>query len=218
MNIIVKELNCMPYEDVWLRMKTFTEQRDDETTDEIWLVEHPSVFTLGQSGNREHLRYESDIPVVKSDRGGQITYHGPGQLVVYLLLQLKRYGLNVRELVCLMENSVITLLSDHHILAKGDRKAPGVYVNAEKICSLGLRIKRGCSYHGLALNVAMDLTPFSQINPCGYKDMRVTMMQSLTKDGLSFESVKEKLTQYIVDRLKKAYNKQMQLNKQLLQA
>lgn len=155
-------------------MQDFTARRDAATTDEIWLLQHPPVYTLGQAGKPEHLLDDIGIPLVRIDRGGQITYHGPGQVVAYLLVDLKRRGFGVRELVTRMEQAVIDLLAEHDIHAERRVDAPGVYVAGAKIAALGLRIKRGCSYHGLALNADMDLTPFSHINPCGYPAMAVT--------------------------------------------
>jgi len=160
-------------------MQRFTEARTEATSDELWLVEHPPVFTVGLNGKPEHLLAPADIPVVKVDRGGQVTYHGPGQIVLYFLLDLRRRGIGVRALVTLMEQAVIKLLADYHIAAQSRRDAPGVYVEGAKIAALGLRVRRGCSYHGLALNVAMDLEPFARINPCGYPGLAVTQMRSL---------------------------------------
>lgn len=160
-------------------MQEFTARRDADTTDEIWLLEHPPVYTLGQAGKPEHLLQATDIPLVHIDRGGQITYHGPGQIVAYLLIDLKRRGYGVRELVTQMEQSIINLLASHHIDAQRQPQAPGVYVDNAKIAALGLRIKHGCSYHGLALNVDMDLTPYHHINPCGYQGMAVTQTRDL---------------------------------------
>ena len=158
-------------------MQEFTARRGPDTADEIWLLEHPPVYTLGQAGKPEHLLQITDIPLVNIDRGGQITYHGPGQIVAYLLIDLKRRGYGVRELVTRIEQTIINLLAEHHIQAQRLTNAPGVYVDNAKIAALGLRIKHGCSYHGLALNVDMDLSPFSYINPCGYQGMAVTQMR-----------------------------------------
>lgn len=160
-------------------MREFTDRRDEHTHSELWLVEHPPVYTQGQAGKPEHLLAPGDIPVVQTDRGGQVTYHGPGQLVAYLLLRLKQTGLGVRGLVSVMENSIIELLAQEGIAAEARADAPGVYVDGRKVASLGLRIRRGCSYHGLALNVDMDLAPFARINPCGYKGLEVTQLRDL---------------------------------------
>jgi lipoyl(octanoyl) transferase len=167
------------YEPTWRRMQALAESRGPEQPDEIWVLQHPPVFTLGLNGSREHLLAPGDIPVVQVDRGGQVTYHGPGQIVVYPLLDLGRSGLGVRALVCVLERAVIRCLADYGIEAAGDRNAPGVYVNGCKIASIGLRVRRNCTYHGLALNVAMDLEPFQRINPCGYQGLQVTQLADL---------------------------------------
>lgn len=175
----VQWLGRVDYEPTWLRMREFTEQRTPETPDEIWLLEHPPVFTLGLNGNRSHLLAPGDIPVVQIDRGGQVTYHGPGQLVVYPLIDLRRAKLGVRDLVCALERSVIDFVGAHGIVAAGRRDAPGVYVEGRKLASIGLRVKRGASYHGLALNVNLDLEPFQRINPCGYAGLEMTQLSTL---------------------------------------
>ena len=175
----IRHLGRSDYLEVLERMKTFTEERDPSSPDEIWIVEHPPVFTLGQTGGEEHLLTVSDVPVVHSDRGGQVTYHGPGQLVMYLLIDLRIHRLGVRDLVTLIETAVIELLAQHDVRAEARRDAPGVYVDGRKVSALGLRVRKGCSYHGLSLNVAMDLLPFSQINPCGHEGLRVTDTRSL---------------------------------------
>jgi len=171
--LIIRQLGRQGYEPVWQKMQAMTDTRDDTVTDEIWMVEHDPVFTQGQAGKAEHILMPGDIPVVQVDRGGQVTYHGPGQQVVYLLLDIKRRKLGVRHLVTAMENAVIALLEDSNIHAYAKKDAPGVYVDEKKVCSLGLRIRRGCSFHGLALNVNMDLEPFQRINPCGYAGMEM---------------------------------------------
>lgn len=175
--ILVRHLVLQPYEPVSQAMHDFTDMRDDTTPDEIWLVEHLPVFTQGQAGKAEHLLMTGDIPVIQSDRGGQVTYHGPGQQVMYVLLNLKRRKLGVRELVTLLEQTVVNTLAEYGIDAHPRADAPGVYVGERKICSLGLRIRKGCSFHGLALNINMDLTPFQRINPCGYAGMEMTQMR-----------------------------------------
>ena len=175
--ILVRHLGLQPYEPVSQAMHDFTDRRDDTTPDEIWLVEHLPVFTQGQAGKAEHLLMTGDIPVIQSDRGGQVTYHGPGQQVMYVLLNLKRRKLGVRELVTLLEQTVVNTLAEYGIDAHPRADAPGVYVGEMKICSLGLRIRKGCSFHGLALNINMDLTPFQRINPCGYAGMEMTQMR-----------------------------------------
>jgi lipoyl(octanoyl) transferase len=158
-------------------MKTFTDERSAETEDELWLVEHPPVFTLGQAGKREHILNPGDIAIVQSDRGGQVTYHGPGQLVGYLLIDLRRRRLGVRDLVSGIENALIDFLASQGIIAQARKEAPGVYVGAAKIAALGLRIRKGRSYHGFSLNVDMDLEPFTRINPCGYEGLEVTQLR-----------------------------------------
>ena len=175
--ILVRHLGLQPYEPVSQAMHDFTDRRDDTTPDEIWLVEHLPVFTQGQAGKAEHLLMTGDIPVIQSDRGGQVTYHGPGQQVMYVLLNLKRRKLGVRELVTLLEQTVVNTLAEYDIDAHPRADAPGVYVGEMKICSLGLRIRIGCSFHGLALNINMDLAPFQRINPCGYAGMEMTQMR-----------------------------------------
>ena len=177
--LVVKDLGRVDYAPTYQAMQEFNTTRGEATADEIWLCEHPPVFTQGLAGKPEHLLCDVGIPVVKIDRGGQITYHGPGQLVVYLLLDLKRRKLMVRELVKRMEQALIDLLADYGITAERLEGAPGVYVGGAKIGALGLRIKNGCSYHGLALNVDADLAPFGAINPCGYEGMPVTRMSDL---------------------------------------
>ncbi len=163
-------------------MHHYTDRRDSLSRDEIWLVEHPPVFTQGQAGKAEHLLMPGDIPVVQSDRGGQVTYHGPGQQVMYVLIDIKRRKIGVRQLVTALEETVITTLAGFGVSARARADAPGVYVGEQKICSLGLRIRKGCSFHGLALNVAMDLAPFSRINPCGYAGMSMTQLQHFQPD------------------------------------
>ena len=177
--LIIRYLGVQPYLDTWQAMSNFTEQRDDNSIDEIWLVEHSPVFTQGLAGKAEHLLTNTDIPVVKSDRGGQITYHAPGQLIAYLLINIRRKEFNVRSLVSIIEQAIIDLLADFNINAVAKADAPGVYVNGKKIASLGLKIRKGCSFHGLAVNVDMDLSPFLQINPCGYAGLEMTQCRDL---------------------------------------
>lgn len=178
-DIVVKQLGRQDYASTLEAMQRFTAERDEDTPDELWIVEHPPVFTLGQAGKREHLLNPGDIPVVQVDRGGQVTYHGPGQVVIYLLLDLKRRKLGVRELVTRIEEAVVDLLAEEGIKAHPRADAPGVYVGEDKIAALGLRVKRGRSYHGLAFNVDMDLEPFTRINPCGYAGLRATQLKDL---------------------------------------
>lgn len=178
----VKRLGLRPYETVWRDMQAFTAARDETTPDELWWVEHPPVFTQGLNGRPEHLIDPGDIPVVHVDRGGQVTYHGPGQVVIYVLMDLRRRGLGVRELVERLEQAVIDLLHERGISARRRDGAPGVYVDGAKIAALGLRVRRGRSYHGLSLNVDMDLSPFARINPCGYPELAVTQLSDLVPD------------------------------------
>ena len=202
MNLQVKQLGRVEYEPTWQAMLEFTTTRTAETPDEIWIVEHPPVFTLGQAGKPEHLLIDIGIPVVKIDRGGQITYHGPGQVVLYLLLDLQRLKIKVRELVTAIEQAVIDFLAAYGVTADRLAGAPGVYVGDEKIAALGLKIKNGCSYHGLSLNVDMDLHPFTAINPCGYAGLKVVQ----TKDfniPLTPIQAGEQLTQFLLRQLDK---------------
>ena len=190
--LLIRNLGLQPYEPVSAAMHDFTYQRDDSTPDEIWLVEHPAVFTQGQAGKAEHILISGDIPVVQSDRGGQVTYHGPGQQIVYLLLNLKRRKLGVRELVTVLEQTVVNTLAEFAITAYPRAEAPGVYVDGRKICSLGLRIRQGCSFHGLALNINMDLSPFLRINPCGYAGMEMTQVSHFV-DNITQAQVQPRL-------------------------
>ena len=175
----LRDLGRQPYEPVWRAMQAFTDARTGATPDELWLVEHEPVFTLGQAGKPEHVLMPGDIPVVQVDRGGQVTYHGPGQIVLYPLLDLKRLKVGVKEYVCRVEQAMIDTLGDWNILATRRDGAPGVYVNGAKIGALGIRVRRGCTFHGLAFNVAVDLSPFARINPCGYAGLAVTSMLDL---------------------------------------
>ena len=177
--MLVKYLGLVDYQATWTAMQTFTAQRIADTPDEIWILQHPPVYTVGLNGKPEHLPNNTLIPIVKIDRGGQITFHGPGQIVAYLMIDLKRKGIGVRELVTRMEQSVMAVLSSYGIKSESRQDAPGVYVEGRKIAALGLRIKHGCSYHGLSLNVDMDLSPFYAINPCGYPGMEVTQTRDL---------------------------------------
>lgn len=207
LKLIVKRLDIKPYEEVWRAMQYFTDTRTENNADEVWLVEHPAVFTQGQAGKAEHLLISSDIPVVQSDRGGQITYHAPGQQVMYALLDLKRYKLlsnnpnfSVRDLVSVLENTVVNALSDYQITAYPKADAPGVYVDEKKICSLGLRVRKGCTFHGLALNINMDLTPFNYINPCGYAGLEMCQLSQLINNPtLHCSDVAPKLLQHFIN-------------------
>ena len=198
--LIIRDLGLVDYTSTWQRMQQFTDQRDDNTFDEIWLLEHPPVFTQGQAGKAEHLLFPGDIPVVQVDRGGQVTYHGPGQLVAYVLLNIKRRNLGVRQLVNLIEQSIIATLAQNDVEAYAKADAPGVYVDEKKVASLGLRVRKCCTFHGLALNVDMDLSPFSRINPCGYAGMQ--MVQSKDLGGpVSMQQAKQQLSAQLVKLL-----------------
>lgn len=174
--LIIRNLGMQPYQPILAKMQTFTANRNQETKDELWLLEHYAVYTLGQAGKREHMLVPSTIPIIHADRGGQITYHAPGQLIGYILLDLKRLNLNIRTLVKKLEESLLTLLAEYQIIASTCPGAPGVYIGAKKIASIGLRVKNSCTYHGIALNVAMDLTPFANINPCGFANLKMTQI------------------------------------------
>ena len=196
---IVRDLGRQPYEPVWRAMQRFTDARDDATTDELWLVEHDPVFTLGQAGKPEHVLLPGDRPVIHVDRGGQVTYHGPGQIVAYPLLDLRRLKIGVREYVQRIEQAMIDTLADWNIGAVRREGAPGVYVEGAKIAALGIRVRRGCSFHGLAFNVAMDLEPFARINPCGYAGLRVTSMLDLGGPS-SVAAVKPLLLEHLAEQ------------------
>lgn len=200
MRVIVKNLGMQPYLPVWKAMKNFTMERNEHTSDEFWCLEHYPVFTQGSSGKPEHILKTSTIPIIQTDRGGQVTYHGPGQLVVYFLMDLGRKGFGIRHLISGIENSVIHLLNEYDIKAQAKPEAPGVYIGDAKICSLGLRVKKGCSYHGLSLNANMDLLPFSYINPCGLKNIAMTQMSAF---GISepMPVITEKLLRHLKQQL-----------------
>lgn len=198
----LRHFGQLPYDDVYQAMQRYTAQRDGSASDELWLLQHPSVFTQGQAGKPEHLLFTGDIPVVQSDRGGQVTYHGPGQIVGYVLFDIKRADYGVRDLVSAIENAIIDVLADYGISARARPDAPGVYVGDAKIAQLGLRIKRGCSYHGLSLNVDMDMEPFLRINPCGYQGMEVICMRQLLNDKTpGIDEVEAKLAAAIASQL-----------------
>ena len=193
---LVRDLGRRAYEPVWRAMQAFTDARNDDTPDEIWLVEHDPVFTLGQAGKPEHVLMPGDIPVLHVDRGGQVTYHGPGQIVAYPLLDLKRLKVGVREYVHRIEQAVIDTLGDWNLHAARREGAPGVYVNDAKVAALGIRVRRGCTFHGLAFNIAMDLEPFRRINPCGYAGLQVTSMADLGGPS-SLEAVETRLLEHL---------------------
>lgn len=193
----VRYLGLAPYEKVYQAMKDFTENRMPETEDELWVVEHPSVYTQGQNGKPEHILNSNNIPIVQVDRGGQVTYHGPGQIVIYTLINFKTRNCGVRALVRAIENAIIVTLKDYGIAGEGDVNAPGVYVDSCKIAALGLRIRKGSVYHGLSLNVDMDLSPFKGINPCGYQGLEVTQMVDLTSQKVDIAEVEAKLITHL---------------------
>ena len=197
---LVKNLGLQPYSIIYNAMHQFTQQRDTDTQDEIWLVEHPAIFTQGKVGKAEHLLHQTNIPVIQTDRGGQITYHAPGQQIMYILIDLKRLKMGIRDTVNALENSVINTLNDYHISAVAKPDAPGVYVNEQKICSLGLHIQHGCTLHGLALNVDMDLSPFNNINPCGYAGLKMTQVKAFLSD-INPEEIRSKLVNYFINQL-----------------
>ena len=186
MTYIVKPLGMLDYQNSWDKMKEFTETRNADTPDEFWVLEHKPVFTLGLAGKPEHVLFKDhDIPIVRTDRGGQVTYHGPGQIVIYTLIDLKRYSLSIRELVERLENGIIDFLASHGITANGDRCAPGVYIEGKKIASIGLKVRKNCTYHGISFNANMDTTPFNHINVCSYSGLKVVQLKDfITIDNL----------------------------------
>ena len=199
--LVVRHLGLADYLPTLEAMRRFTAERDESTPDEIWLLQHPRVFTQGQAGKAEHLLAPGDIPVIQVERGGQVTYHGPGQLVAYLMLDLRRKKLGVRELVTAMEQALVDVLAGYGIEAAPKADAPGVYVAGDKIASLGLRVRNGCSFHGLALNVDMDMMPFQRINPCGYAGLKMVQMKDLLATPPVFDEVAQRLEQALRQRL-----------------
>lgn len=199
--LIVRHLGVVEYLPTLEAMRQLTAERNEQTPDEIWLLQHPKVFTQGQAGKPEHLLAPGDIPVIQVERGGQVTYHGPGQLVAYLMLDLRRLGLGVRELVTAMEQSLVDVMATYGIEAAPKADAPGVYVNGEKIASLGLRVRHGCSFHGLALNVDMDMSPFGRINPCGYSGLKMVQLRDLLETPPAFDDVLQRLERALRARL-----------------
>jgi len=197
----VRELGLCDYSPIYEKMCDFSQAREQDTEDEFWVLEHKPVYTLGLNGNKAHVLNARDIPIVQVDRGGQVTYHGPGQLIIYLLMDIKRKSMGVRAVVTAMENAIISTLSDFNIRAEAKPKAPGVYVDDNKIAALGLRIKNGKSYHGLSINIDMDLAPFKGINPCGYEGLDVIQIKDLTTD-FSKTKITEKLLKHLKHNLK----------------
>ena len=204
--IKVRSKGLQDYLITWEEMKSFTENRDSDTLDELWTLEHNSVFTQGISGKSKHLLKETQIPIIQSDRGGQITYHAPGQLIIYCLIDIKRLGIGIKKMVSIIERSLIELLSSYDITAHTLKGAPGVYVNDSKIAALGLKVKHGRTYHGLSLNIDMDLSPYTLINPCGYSDLKVTQMRNLTNNILNISEIKHELSEYLIDSVEKTQN------------
>ena len=197
---LIRHLGLTDYPTVWQSMKQFTDQRDARTRDELWLTQHNPVYTQGLNGRSEHVLDSGDIPLLQVDRGGQVTYHGPGQLVIYCLLDLKRLGLGIRQLVTAIERAIIALLQDYAIDAYASREAPGVYIDGAKIAALGLRIRKGCSYHGLSLNLDMDLAPFAGINPCGFRGLEVTQLSHYVTDYTS-EQIEQRLCSHLIGEI-----------------
>ena len=195
----LRRLGLADYEPVWREMQAFTDRRDEHSGDELWLVQHPPVFTQGQAGKAEHLLAPGDIPVIQVDRGGQVTYHGPGQIVAYPLVDLRRKGIGVRDFVHRIEEAIIRVLANYGVRGERVAGAPGIYVDGDKIASLGLRVRRGCTFHGLAFNIDMDLEPFQRINPCGYAGLRVTQLSALVQ--VDFSEVEERLVANLTQQL-----------------
>lgn len=200
--IVIRRLGEVDYQATWQKMQAFTDGRTAQTPDELWLLQHPPVYTLGKNGKPEHVLDAADIPLIQSDRGGQVTYHGPGQLVVYTLVDLTRAGIGVRQMVSIIEQSLIELLAGYGIESVAKADAPGVYVNDAKIAALGLRVRRGRSFHGLALNIAMDLEPFERINPCGFEGLEVTQLSRFCK-RVDIDAVAEKLAAILVSNIQR---------------
>ncbi|AUM13877.1 lipoyl(octanoyl) transferase LipB [Ketobacter alkanivorans] len=198
--LILRDLGTVDYTDTWHAMKDFTEQRNEQTPDEIWLLQHPRVFTQGQAGKAEHVLAPGDIPVIQVDRGGQVTYHGPGQLVGYLMIDLRRMGIGARDLVSRIENAIVATLAELNIESAPRPDAPGVYSGGKKIASLGLRIRHGRSFHGLALNIDMDLEPFQRINPCGYQGMEMTQVRNFA-DQPDFRHISSRMAHHLQQQL-----------------
>jgi len=204
--IKVRSKGLQDYLITWKEMKSFTENRDFDTLDELWTLEHNSVFTQGLSGKAEHLLKATKIPIIQSDRGGQITYHAPGQLIIYCLIDIKRLGIGIKKMVTMIEKSLIEFLSSYDITAHTIKGAPGVYVNNSKIAALGLKVKHGRTYHGLSLNIDMDLSPYNLINPCGYKGLKVTQMRNLTNNVLNISDIQNELSNHLINSVTNTRN------------
>jgi len=204
--IKVRSKGLQDYIIIWKEMKSFTENRDSDTLDELWTLEHNSVFTQGLSGKPEHLLKATKIPIIQSDRGGQITYHAPGQLIIYCLIDIKRLAIGIKKMVTMIEKSLIEFLSSYDITAHTIKGAPGVYVNNSKIAALGLKVKHGRTYHGLSLNIDMDLSPYNLINPCGYKGLKVTQMRNLTNNVLNISDIQNELSDHLINSVTNTQN------------
>jgi lipoyl(octanoyl) transferase len=204
--IKIREKGLQDYVKTWEEMKSFTENRNSDTPDELWTLEHNSVFTQGLSGKPEHLLKATQIPIIQTDRGGQITYHGPGQLIIYCLIDIKRLGIGIKKMVTIIEQSLVELLSSYDITAHTLKGAPGVYVNDSKIAALGLKVKQGRTYHGLSLNITMDLSPYKSINPCGYSDLKVTKMCHLTNNTLRISDIQRELSKHLIHYITRTQN------------
>ena len=204
--IKVRSKGLQDYLTTWKEMKSFTENRDSDTLDELWTLEHNSVFTQGLSGKAEHLLKATKIPIIQSDRGGQITYHAPGQLIIYCLIDIKRLGIGIKKMVSIIEQSLIEFLSTYGISGHTLKGAPGVYVNDSKIAALGLKVKHGRTYHGLSLNIDMDLAPYNLINPCGYRDLKVTQMINLTNNVLNISDIQNELSEHLINSVTNTRN------------
>lgn len=194
--LIVRSLGRCDYQETWQCMMAFTDARQADTPDELWLLEHPPVFTQGLAGKAEHLLNPGDIPVIQTDRGGQVTYHGPGQLVAYFLFDLRRLNMGIRNMVRLLEQTIVAVLAEYGVTAAGRDDAPGVYVNNAKICSIGLRVRKGCTYHGIAFNIDMDLSPFLRINPCGFKQLQMVQLSALNP-GVQISDAEQRLVEQV---------------------
>lgn len=199
--VIARELGLADYGKTWQAMQIFTQKRTSETIDELWMLEHPRIFTLGQNAKSEHLLHPGDIPVLQIDRGGQVTYHGPGQLIVYTLIDIQRKKIDIRRLVSALEQAMLDVLADYQLDAYAKREAPGVYLQQQKIGSIGLRIRKGCAYHGLALNIDMDLEPFGRINPCGHPGLQMTSLNHWVNPPPTLATISQKLLRYLTYRL-----------------
>ena len=204
--IKIREKGLQDYVKTWEEMKSFTENRNSDTPDELWTLEHNSVFTQGLSGKPEHLLKATQIPIIQSDRGGQISYHAPGQLILYCLIDIKRLGIGIKKMVSIIEQSLIELLSSYDITAHTLKGAPGVYVNDSKIAALGLKVKDGRTYHGLSLNIDMDLSPYTLINPCGYSDLKVTQMCNITNNILNISDIQHELSEHLINYITRTRN------------